>query len=1106
MSIVIETEKPSVSEIKVPSPGEIVRVRQRFYLVEDVIRARRKSDCTVVRLSCIEDDAQGQPLEVLWERELDAEPFRGEQWAGLAKNGFDDPELFASYFNTLKWNCVTATDPNLFQSPFRAGIKLEAYQLEPLRKALRLPRVNLFIADDVGLGKTIEAGLIARELLLRKRVRDIVVSAPPSMLLQWKDELESRFGLTFEILDKDYVKRVRQERGFSVNPWGTHSRFLVSHRLLIDEHYAAPLRDWLGTFRPGALLILDEAHHAAPASGQRYAIDSKTTRAVEDFAKRFEHRLFLSATPHNGHSNSFSRLLELLDPQRFCRGVEVEPVHRDEVVVRRLKEDIRAVGIEGFPQREVVQVDIDGLPADAPELTLMTLLNQYRELRERRMQNQNKRQQASAGLLITGLQQRLLSSIEAFARTLAVHKKTVQRQWEASQTSKGAPVAVRAATLDLLSDSVDCDNDRANLSEEELQAEEDAQFEAASVASALSSHDADAASQWQAEQQLIDQMTTIANAARGQADARIHKLLRWIESNMCPGLLNNAASPQPTWNETRLLIFTEYEDTKRYLVQQLSAAIAKTDKASVRIEVFHGPTPPERREEIKRAFNAPPLKHPVRILVATDAAREGLNLQAHCWNLFHFDVPWNPSRMEQRNGRIDRKLQPKDKVRCHYFYYQQRPEDRILKVLVRKTQTIREELGSLSQVIDARLAATMKGGIRRDRIADLETTISTADIDPVHRRAIEGELEAARQRQDVLRLQIDQLRTLAATSQDSIGLNEELFQKAISASLRLLNAAPLTPVAVDTPHRVPRLIFPALDQRAGSDSSWANTMDSLRVPRERSQKPWDWRRESPVRPVVFQDPGEVTDEVVHLFLEHRIVQRLLGRFISQGFVYDDLSRACLAQTKDAIPRVLLTGRLALYGPGAARLHEELIFVSARWVDPHIRQESLQLNSDSEHQKTLSLLDDALASTGHAVNKLAAQQLKESVAGDIQQLHPLLEIRGRELQLSASARLQKRAEEEATAMTGILRTQRSHIMAEIKKHEDKYNDPKQLKFDFGDDEGELRQLESNKKYWSKRLEILNDELRTEPQRIKDLYEIKATRIEPIGLIYLWPVTG
>ena len=196
MSTLTDDETGNVSGTQIPTQGEIVRVRQRFYLVEDVVRPRRKPDSTIVKLSCIEDDAQGQPLEVLWERELDAEPFRGEQWAGLAKNGFDHPDLFASYFNTLKWNCVTATDPNLFQSPFRAGIKLEAYQLEPLRKALRLPRVNLFIADDVGLGKTIEAGLIARELLLRKRVRDIVVSARLqcccSGRMNWNPALDSR--------------------------------------------------------------------------------------------------------------------------------------------------------------------------------------------------------------------------------------------------------------------------------------------------------------------------------------------------------------------------------------------------------------------------------------------------------------------------------------------------------------------------------------------------------------------------------------------------------------------------------------------------------------------------------------------------------------------------------------------------------------------------------------------------------------------------------------------------------------------------------------------------------------------------------------------------
>ena len=129
------------------------------------------------------------------------------------------------------------------------------------------------------------------------------------MLLQWKEELDARFGLRFEILDKDYLQKVRRERGFGVNPWTTHSRFLVSHRLLIDETYASPLHDWLGTFRAGSLLILDEAHHAAPSSGQRYAIDSHITRAVRDLAPKFEHRLFLSdPRPHSSHSNSFTAL------------------------------------------------------------------------------------------------------------------------------------------------------------------------------------------------------------------------------------------------------------------------------------------------------------------------------------------------------------------------------------------------------------------------------------------------------------------------------------------------------------------------------------------------------------------------------------------------------------------------------------------------------------------------------------------------------------------------------------------------------------------------------------------------------------------------------
>jgi SNF2 family DNA or RNA helicase len=1083
-----------------PLPGQIARVRQRLYLVEETVPPPATSDSSLVKLSCVDDDAQGQHLEVLWERELDAEVMRGEAWDLIAQRGFDAPTLFAAYLNTLRWNCVTATDPRLFQSPFRAGIRLDAYQFEPLQKALLLPRVNLFIADDVGLGKTIEAALIARELLLRKKAREIIVSAPPSMLLQWKDELEQRFGLVFEILDKDYVQRVRRERGFGVNPWSTHSRFLISHRLLIDEAYAGGLRDWLAEFRPGSLLILDEAHHAAPSSGQKYAIDSKITRAVRDLAPRFEHRLFLSATPHNGHSNSFSALLEILDPQRFCRGVPVDKKLLNDVMVRRLKDDLRETGLGVFPLRRVVQVDIDGLPADAPELQLAALLDEYRRFREKRLSTETRRKQAAAALLVTGLQQRLLSSIEAFARTLRVHRKTVQRYWEEAQAS-AANTAEAEIQLDLLTSPPGSDDDRATLSESDLQGEEDAQVAAATAETTPAQQDEKIKKFFAQEQKLLERMTEIAEQSRSKPDARVGKLLDWIRKNMCPAL----GKPGAAWNDLRVIIFTEYDDTKRYLQQQIGGAIEGSDRAETRIAIYHGPTPPDEREAIKQAFNADPKHHPVRMLIATDAAREGLNLQAHCWNLFHFDVPWNPSRMEQRNGRIDRKLQNQPEVFCHYFVYKQRPEDGILKVLVQKTERIKRELGSLAQVIDAQLALTLKTGIRRDQIDKLEKDILSADLQPACRQTVEDELESNRERQDELRRRVDSLRDLVEKSKENIGLDDEQFRQTMSCALELIGAEPLKSQDPASKNQgIPRYCFPDLDKREGGDPTWADTLDTLRLPRERGQKLWEWRRDSPIRPIVFEDTGKLDDQIVHLHLEHRVVRRLLSRFIAQGFVHHDLSRACLAQTTDAILRAILLGRLCLYGPHAARLHEEIVPITAKWTDPIIRKGPLSPYAREAEMKTLQLLRDSLTHLAtRQVPSHVQQQLQASAARDIEELLPHLQARSEEYAKEAKKLLFTRGQKEGNAMRQILETQKKHIG----QTESKYTrGSAQTVLPFFDNEEEERQLEANKRYWANRLTMIDRELKTEPQRIADLYQVQATRIEPIGLVYLWPVTG
>ena len=161
-----------------------------------------------------------------------------------------------------------------------------------------------------------------------------------------------------------------------------------------------------------------------------------------------------------------------------------------------------------------------------------------------------------------------------------------------------------------------------------------------------------------------------------------------------------------------------------------------------------------------------PAKDPLRILIATDAAREGLNFQAHCADLFHFDLPWNPGRIEQRNGRIDRKLQPAREVNCHYFVLPQRAEDRVLEVLVRKTETIRRELGSLSKVIDDNVEQRLRAGIRHRDAADLSNELAELELDDDRKRTTREELEITRERQRELLAQIERCQGLLDRSRD----------------------------------------------------------------------------------------------------------------------------------------------------------------------------------------------------------------------------------------------------------------------------------------------------------------------------------------------------
>ena len=1078
----------------IPEVGQIAQIRSRPYLVEDVREGPTPGHDTLVRLSCLDHDALGEPLEVLWEKEVDARIHGRDAWETLATRGFDDPKLFGAYLDPLRWNCVTSTDANLFQSPSRAGIEVKAYQLEPLRKALRLPRVNLFIADDVGLGKTIEAGLILRELLIRHKVRRVVIAAPPSVVRQWQQEMEQRFGLTFVIYDRQFVADKRRQRGFSINPFHTHSRFIISHALLRNETYAAPLRDWLGDFSAGSLLILDEAHHAAPSSSGKYAVSSKFTRSIRDLSRRFEHRLFLSATPHNGHSNSFAALLEILDPQRFIRGVPVTD-HRvlDEVMVRRLKKDLRGLDAD-FPERRVLRHAIEDLPADAPELRLSELLEDYRQTREQRTKSESRSRQAAVMLVTTSLQKRLLSSIEAFAHTLTVHARSVRKAAAKVQSERPEP----PRQVSLLEESPGADDERGDVSEDEVQAEEDAQLEAATAATAGPAKAMDT------ELAIIDQMLEIANSARAEPDPRVIHLLGWIRENMCSELGEDGAA----WNRRRVVIFTEYADTKRYLEEQLRDAIRTSDRAPARLATFHGGIGDERRERIKAAFNTDPDQHPLRILIATDAAREGVNLQNHCADLFHFDIPWNPSRMEQRNGRIDRKLQRAKAVRCHYYVFPQRTEDRVLEVLLKKTETIRTELGSLSPVVELRLEKAFELGIPHAQLGQLTGEIETADGGEatVRTQVIQDELETVREaRVEELKKKDVELRQLLEKSYEWLNYRPQDFRGALSAALEHMGAEPLRPrdasEAADDPERA-RWVIPALHERLAADPTWASTLDTLREPMDEGQKPWEWRREAPIRPVVFRDPGCIDQSVVHLHLEHRVVQRLLGRFLAAGFQRDDMRRSCVVRTESPVPKVILIARLSLYGDGAARLHDNLVPVAAEWVDPQVRKKKLKALAKAERDDVLDELERGLR-TPHL--REVSEKVRDSFAlssrRDIEELIPMLERRVEQAGKRIARVLEERGEREAKAMVTILTAQRERILRE-KAKADEQGDQLTLELD----EDAKRERLEEMRHWERRLPEVDEELQTEPERIRNTYRVRAQRLEPVGLCYLWPLSS
>lgn len=609
---------------ELPPVGAIVLARGRQWMVESSLAGDTTGQSPLVRLSCLDDDMPGRDLELLWDLEIGARVVEPAVEGLGEPAALDRPAWFGAYLHALKWSAVSAADATVFQSPFRAGIKLMAHQLTPLMKALELPRANLFIADDVGLGKTIEAGLVLQELVLRQQADFVLIVCPAALCLQWRDEMMRRFGLAFEVLNREYVDRQRIERGFGVNPWATHNRFIVSYPVIRRPDYRDPLLARLGDRANRGLLILDEAHVAAPASASKYALDSDTTRTVRDLAPKFDNRLFLSATPHNGHSNSFSALLEILDPVRFTRGVPIAgPEALEPIMVRRLKRDLRKLGVDRFPERLLVKLSLThederwhvtseaysaespeadrsdaasfSVKIDAPdtELEMARLLERYTELRAP--------ERGRARLVFINLQKRLLSSPEAFGRTLQVHARSMARQ--AVGDAGTVPVQDRLPIMH--------SDDSVNGEDEDALDELEDRRTLAGSTGLSPSVEAD---------ELLKRLRSLAEHAQRRPDAKVLTLFAWLRTHACAAVGEPDNGESRTWNHRRVIVFTEYADTRRYLQALLATAVAHTDRGDERILSLHGGMGDESRDLVQRAFNTSPEEHPVRSIAARVSA------------------------------------------------------------------------------------------------------------------------------------------------------------------------------------------------------------------------------------------------------------------------------------------------------------------------------------------------------------------------------------------------------------------------------------------------------------------------------------------------------
>lgn len=538
---------------------------------------------------------------------------------------------------------------------FVAGrISPEPYQFAPLARLLAGPRRGLLIADDVGLGKTIEAGICLLELMARGVGARILLVIPPGLIPQWLDEMWSKFGLEFQSIENSAaLDRVQTRLSEGIQPWAYFDRVITSTEYLKrrDAQAAALARRW-------DIIVVDEAHYLAESGTPSNPYYTARTRLGPKLRENCRTLLLLTATPHNGYRHSFRSLLELIEPATAALHGRADVIQRRVArsMIRRLKPQVvKSAGGDGiepaFPIRVPVQ-RIEVITLSDEEKQVFALVTEYCSKTLRAAADTEAADLVSFAMQI--VKKRMLSS------RVALHN-TVRNRLEAlgSRTREEPPT--RAELRELQTDMP--------------LTESAAERTANRIIRAAVARDA---RRRRSEKQQLKAIDAILKRIEDRPDPKILALLDDLERDVLsiPG--------------EKAIVFTEYRDT---LAALRGAFGDRPQWRNAFVELTGGLSPRQRQQRIA-SFHTPEC----RVLLATDAASEGLNLQRHCCRLYHFELPWNPNRLEQRNGRIDRHGQTRPPV-IRYLFYPASPEDRVLDRLVQRIATMHDDRVSTPDIL-----------------------------------------------------------------------------------------------------------------------------------------------------------------------------------------------------------------------------------------------------------------------------------------------------------------------------------------------------------------------------------------------------------------------